>query len=287
MSHFRSIFRHISTNNSYQVSDYGPVNNAFSTFLPSDIVGLTTWLDMADDTVVTSSGGFIDAITNKGTVAFTFRPNTSTARPFLSQSCINARPAAGFDGVDDVLTSSVTANNIYNTAAEAPPPPNARRFTICFAGRLNRINTSNGSFDPLSLDLLFAAPSNAMSLHVGSAFGLTTRLWFDFGDVTSVSNWVRTADSALTAGNVISAVVTYATKTYDLYVNGTYVSGVVRTFNPTISFSQPVNIGKGLAPVVGNAAKMDLGELLVYTGTLTSAEISQVSTYLNDRWGIT
>lgn len=290
MSHFRSIFRLISENNSYQVSDYGPKNNAFSTFTPSNIAGLTTWLDMSDSTVVTSSGGFIDAITNKGTVAFTFRPNSSTARPFLSASSINSRNAAGFDGVNDILTSSVTANNLFNTAGSAPPTPTASKFTICFAGRLNRVNASNGASSPLGtsvVDTIFTQGSNSTNLMVGSAFSLTQRIWFDFTDTTTLSNWVRTGAGAISSGQVVSTIVTYCTKTIDLYLNGTYVSGVIRSADPSVTFSAAARIGNAIFPESGGPAKIDLGEFLLYTGTLSQTEISQVSTYLNDKWGIT
>ena len=67
MSHFRSVFRLVSSNNSYQVSNYGPRNNAFYTFSPSDIAGLSGWWDASDAAYITSSGGIVSNWTNKGT----------------------------------------------------------------------------------------------------------------------------------------------------------------------------------------------------------------------------
>lgn len=285
MSYFRSVFREIGAGKSYQVSDYGPKNSRF--FLPSDIVGLTTWLDMADSSVVTSSGGFIDAITNKGSASFTFRPQTVTQRPFVSASSIGGRNAAGFDGVNDILTSSVNANIIFNTSASAPPTPTAATFTICFAGRLNRINSSQGASSPVGLDTLFTQGTNSINMMLGSAFNLTERIWFDFGDTTNLYNWARTTTGSISAGSIVTAIVTYTTKTYDLYLNGNYVSGVIRASDPSVTFSAPIRIGNAIFPESGGPAKIDLAEFLVYTGTISSKQIKTVHSYLAGKWGIT
>lgn len=279
MSHFRSIFRLISENNSYQVSDYGPKNNKFYTFLPSDITGLRTWIDVSDSTVVTSSGGYIDAITNKGSLACTFRPVTVTQRPFISASSINSRNSAGFDGVDDILSSSVSAANCFGLASQGT----TANFTIGFVLKPNRINTS-AAF-PFNADTILAQGNASLGFFLGTSFGSSERLWFDYASTDSI-NWVRTNSSQIAAGTTFCAVVRMLTKSYDLYVNGTFVSGVIRTFDPTI-VNGSLRIGNEIFPSNGGAAKIDLCEMVIYTGTLSPTEISTLTSYFQDRWGIT
>ena len=278
MSHFRSIFRFISTNNSYQVSFYGPRNNAFDTFLPSDIVGLATWIDLADSTVVTSSGGFIDAITNKGSTVCTFRPNGSTARPFLSGASVNSRDSAGFDGVNDILTSSVSAASCFGVS-----PGTTTNFTIGFTLKPNRINTVGGF--PFGLDVVLAQGNASIGANIGSSFSINQRLWFDYGS-TDAFNWVRSNDAQISAGTTFCAVIRLLTNSYDLYVDGTFVSGVIRSFNPTL-VAGSLRIGNEIFPANGGPAKMDLCEMVIYSGSLTPTEITTLSSYFMDKWGIT
>lgn len=277
MSHFRSIFRQISSNNSYQVSSYGPRNNAFYTFSPSDIAGLTTWIDPSDVTAVTASANFIDAITNKGSVACTFRANGSTARPYLSASYVNGRDVISFDGVNDILTSSV--GNISLFGGVSP----ATTYTACVALKYNRVNTF-GPY-PYGLDVVASMASNSWMITMGSTTAATSRTWHDFGSSTE-SDWVKTSVGQIVSGNVASVIVTFATKTYDLYHNGTYVSSVVRTFSPTVNAGS-LRIGNEIFPASGNPAKFELCEFLIYTGSLTPAEISTVHSYFANKWAIT
>lgn len=280
MSHFRSIFRQISINNSYQVSNYGPRNNAFTTFSPSGITGLRTWIDVSDSAYVTSSGGYIDTINNKAAAGGTFKPTSRATAPYLSASSINTRDSAGFDGVDDILTSSISAASAFGYA-DPPPSNQVTSFTIGVAFRPNRINASAGQ--GYSLDTILEEGNASIVMTLGSVGAVTNRLWFDYGSITS-TDYVTSSAGDLSAGRTVCAVVTMLTKSYDLYVNGTYKNTVARSFNPTATAAY---LALGNTPRAGTPAKLDLCELVVYSGSLSPGEISSLSTYLKDRWGIT
>lgn len=281
MSFFRSIFRHVSPVNSFQVTHYGPNNSAFSTFVPSSISGLTTWIDLGDATAITSSGGYIDAITNKGSVSCTFRPTTSDTRPYLSASSINSRDSAGFDGIDDILTSSVAAATVFGYVV--PPPSNQMtNFTTFMAFKPNRIDTS--AIFAYNLDVLFAEGNGSLGMNIGTSFSNSERVWFDNGS-SDVIKYLRSNSGQITVGTVASVAVRFMTMSYDLYINGTFVSGVIKTNNPTAD-GNSLRIGNEIFPSVGGPAKIDLAEFLFYSGTLSPTEITQVSSYLSNRWGI-
>ena len=278
MSHFRSIFRLISTNNSYQVVDYGPNNNAFDVFLPTDYAGLTLWVDPSDAVYVTSSGGYIDAITNKGSVACTVQPNVVSARPFLSESLVNGRNVASFDGVDDVISSSVSAASLFGKS----PGERAATYTVATTIKFNRITTADSN--PYSLDVIAAEGNASWMFSIGTAHGLTSRVWIDQG-ATVAGLWTRTNAAQIASGNVGTVIVTYATGTRDMYYNGTFVSGTDPAVDPFMAIDS-LRIGGEIFPSQGAFSKMELCEFLLYTGSLKSEEITKIHTYFADRWGI-
>lgn len=280
MSHFRSIFRQISINNSYQVSNYGPRNNAFITFSPNSITGLRTWLDISDSAYVTSSGGSIDAVTNKAAAGGTFRPTSSTTRPFLSASSVNARDTAGFNGSTFSLTSSISAASVFGYA-DPPPSNQVTSYTVGVVLRPQRVNAS--SADPIGLNVIFEQGNGSIMMTMGTVGGATSRLWFDYGSATT-SDWVSSSAGEFVVGTPVCAVVTMLSKSYDLYVNGNYKNTVTRAFNPTATAQYLVIAGN---PRQGSAGKFDLCEFVIYSGSLSPSEISTLTTYFKDKWGIT
>jgi hypothetical protein len=144
------------------------------------------------------------------------------------------------------------------------------------------VNTSNT--DPFSSDVVFAEGNASIGMNLGTSYGDNSRLWFDYGSTTS-TNWVRSNVNQVVSGTTVCAVVRMLTKSYDLYINGTFVSGVVRSFNPT-AVAGSFRIGNEIFPANGSAAKIDLCEFVIYSGTLSVSEISQLSTYFTDKWGI-
>ena len=281
MSYFRSIFRQISVGNSYQVSNYGPRNNAFAVFSPSNITGLRTWLDISDSAYVTSSGGYIDTITNKAAAGGNFKPTTFTTRPYLSASSINSKNSAGFDGVDDILTSSISAASLFGYS-DPPPSNQVTSFTVGVVFRPNRINASAGSY-PYSLDTVFEEGNASIVMTLGTNGSVTNRLWFDYGSTTA-TDYVTSSAGDLSAGRTVSAIVTMLTKSYDLYINGSYKNSVARSFNPTATATY---LAIGNTSRAGTPAKLDLCEFVVYSGSLTPSQISSLNSYFADKWGIT
>ena len=275
MSQFRSVFRLISTNNSYQVADYGPNNRAFSTFDPDDIAGLTGWIDIDDSATITLDGSFVDSISNKGSVSCTWQANVSAARPVLSSSIVNTRDVIGFDGVDDILASSVGANSLFGSSTPAA-------YTYGIVMQPNRIDTSN--VNPYALDVITGMASGGWTVTVGTSQGLTSRLWHDFGSADA-ADYVTTRDGQVVSGSVMSMIITYESKTYSMYVNGTSVGSTTRSSDPTVGLNS-VRIGNEIFPSGGDPALFELCELVLYTTSISADDLTDLSNYFDDKWGI-
>ena len=275
MSQFRSVFRLISTNNSYQVSDYGPNNRAFSTFDPDDIAGLTGWIDINDSATITLGGDFVDSISNKGSVSCTWQADLSASRPFLSSSVVNTRDVIGFDGVDDILSSSVGADSLFGSATPST-------YTYGIVMQPNRINTSDSN--PYALDVITGMASSGWTVTVGTSQGLTSRLWHDFGSADAADYAVSNAGQAV-SGSVMSMIITYGSKTYNMYINGTFVGSTTRPSDPTVGLNS-VRIGNEIFPSSGNPALFELCELVLYSTEISADDLETLADYFADKWGI-
>lgn len=275
MSQFRSIFRVISTNNSYQVADYGPDNRAFSTFAPDDIAGLTTWIDASDSSSITLDGDLVGSVSNKGSVSCTWQADVSAARPFLSASLVNTRNVISFDGVDDILSSSVGANTLFGSSTPTT-------YTYGIVIRPNRITTSNSN--PFALDAITGMASSGWTVTVGTSQGLTSRLWHDFGSADA-ADYVTSKASQVVSGSTMSMIITYASKTYNMYINGTLVGSTTRPSDPTVGLNS-VRVGNEIFPSSGNPALFELCEMVLYSGEITAANIATLADYFDDKWGI-
>jgi hypothetical protein len=275
MSQFRSIFRQISTNNSYQVKDYGPNNRAVSTFAPDDIAGLTGWIDANDSTSITLDGDFVDSVTNKGSVTCTWQANVAAARPFLSASLINTRDVISFDGVDDILSSSVGAGTLFGATTPTT-------YTYGVVMKPNRIGTSNAN--PYALDVITGMASSGWTVTVGTSQGLTSRLWHDFGS-SDAADYVTSRPAQVVSGSTMSMIITFAAKTYSMYINGTFVGSTTRSVNTTVGLNS-VRIGNEIFPSGGDPALFDLCELVLYSTEIAAADIATLTDYFDDKWGI-
>lgn len=276
MSFFRSIFRQISSNNSYQVSDYGPSNDAFTTFLPDDISGLTFWLDASDASSWTATGGYLDSVTNKGSLGGTANAPNSSERPYISSSYVNNRDVFSFDGVDDILSSSINAAEMFGVSGFG----NATAYTACAVLKLNRINRSAGY--PYQLDVIAAEGGPDWIMSIGSSFSKTNRIWVDRGSTTEPL-WTTTASSQIASGSTMTVLATFSTGTLDLYYNGTFVTGTV-VANPFVT-NASLRIGGEIFPTSGDFAKFEFCEFLIYENTISPTQIAQLHSYHADRWG--
>ena len=265
----------MSTDNSYQVSDYGPNNRAFSEFEPDDIAGLTGWIDANDSTSITLAGSLVESVSNKGSVSCTWQANLAAARPFLSASLVNGRDVISFDGVDDILASSAGADSLFGSSTPTT-------YTYGIVMKPNRVTTSNSN--PYALDIITGMASSGWTVSVGTSQGLTSRLWHDFGSADA-ADYVTSKVSQVVSGSTMSMIITYGSKTYNMYINGTFVGSTTRPSDPTVGLNS-VRVGNEIFPSSGNPSLFELCELVLYSGEITAANIATLADYFDDKWAI-
>lgn len=74
-------------------------------FNPASISGLALWLDSADTSSITQSGGSVSQINDKSGNSRHATQATSSLQPITASRTVNSKNALSFDGIDDTLTA--------------------------------------------------------------------------------------------------------------------------------------------------------------------------------------
>jgi uncharacterized repeat protein (TIGR01451 family) len=221
------------------------------------------WLKADAGTSSTTDGATVSTWTNSAAGA-----EVSTASAGLiplyrvTSSNFNFNPLLDFDGVDDYYAGTsnfgVTGTSLFTAFA------------------VSRRATDSSS------DMLFggnAAANNNFGFMIHSN---------DLGVVEATNFGTRSGTNATALAGIgtIKGVNRSASNTWQLYHNGATdgTAGVIGTFAGTLATSN-LNIGVGegtQAPFDG-----DIAEIVIYSSSLTSAEMNRVQSYLGIKYGIT
>lgn len=236
-----------------------------SGFDPRSIATLAYWLDASDSTTVTTVSGAVSSWASKvGTGTAT--QGAAANRPAYTTAGRNGRNVLTFDGSNDFLTTS--------TLSVTQP------FTIFWAGRSNGSAPGGSSVGPYVCD--------------GST-SLTRVAVIWNGDGVSASNGrlgsfagtaVIQASSGTQAYNAWSIVAaTFDGASSVLRADGAQVA----TGNPGTNNITALILGDRFTslPLSGTPFSGPWGEFLIYTGSLTTAQIQRVERYLGSKWAVT
>lgn len=221
-------------------------------FSPLDISGLKLWLDAADATTITESGGLVSNWADKSGNGIAMTAS-GTSRPTTGTRTINSKNALDFDGTTDILSSTSTLNDIATNSAVTGffvlqvDAYTASAKAIFASGtnlRLNEINTGGGRFSFVNDDG-GSDTVNSSSATTATTYALMLRH---------------------EGGNI------YISR--DGGAESSAASGDTATMTSTIQISE------------SNAFDGILGEVLFYNRALTANEIATVTAYLKSKWGI-
>jgi hypothetical protein len=234
-------------------------------FAPSDIGNLVGWWDAADAATVTSSGGLITQWDDKSASGFDVSA-TGTARP--STSTINSLGAVSFNGSSNFLgwTGSngvdVTSITVFSVGLWAN---NSFKGVVAFGHNTGADWNNNNAF---VMSTGNRTPNDACDtsrdgMQAFSTLGGATPLSVNTGSLKSAGNDVVRRNGV--AGGV----------------RGAHAS-------PYGAALGPISIG---TRVNANAFNTDylngtLCEIIVYEAELSAGEITDVETYLNDKWAV-
>jgi hypothetical protein len=242
-----------------------------SGFNPRSVANLAFWLDFADSSTVTLSGTAITSVTDKSGNNRTASQSTGNNQPAIASSVRNGKSAAQFDGVNDALdlsfgssqTRAVTIFTVVN-ATGAGGGSLGRIVDRASSGGVllrNNANTALAFTPPWT-----GATGNSQQRSAASSFPLNT--WLIVG--------VRYTGGFVTETDVeprISRAISTASLTG---VGDGYSSGQ----------SSTVNIGnRDLASGYDRGFAGYIGEILWYSRSLSTTEVSSVESYLAKKWG--
>ena len=293
MSHFRSIFRQISTNNSYQVSDYGPDNDAFSTFQPDDVAGLKVWLDANSSGHITQSGGEVATWSNRIQSVGGSVSGASDLHVTLQSNYINTSRSAILYSTgtfeQGYMQSTFNFRDFLTDAGSNKPDS----FSWWFAVQANPYSAGSGY--AYSNANICTSEHDAYMLVGGRADGETEDYFrFDETDI-DWENWVRSTDTITSGTNYIINVIFERLGATGYYLTMAVDGGSdnildkstsTSPFSLSAAGSQKLRLGGSVWPKNARPVNRAYYEVLLYDGKLSDANRTLVTNYLKDKWGI-
>ena len=230
-----------------------------STFLPTDIYGLTIWLDANDLTKITKDGSNnVSQWTDKSYYVFLFTP-TGSNKPVYSATGFNGKPAITFNNKNGLQLTSST--NSYTLPAT--------NVTFFFVGHQSATTNANYILDQNTGTTRFGLNLNMN----GSNF------------------WYRqntTLHSGTTNSNNVYATWVFAdgaNPEASLYVNGSLVTSN-NSFLPLTANASCLKIAESCSSGGPTDFYGEIAEIVLYNRALTTVERQWVESYLKTKWGL-
>jgi hypothetical protein len=236
-----------------------------SSFSPQDLPGLAVWLDAADSTAVTQSGGSVSAWRGKSPLTLDMVQNTSGARPTYESNVQNGLPALRF-----------TTSQMMQSTSNLTLPPDQTWFVsfrplagsnMIFIEQSPDVNTNQGSYFYGSNNALVQIRrSGVRTIFDASGVGAT---------VFPLGSWY--------IASVVNSNVTNV-QSNDVYwsINGARRNTTIDSNLLTGSASNLLYIN----PTSRVTASNYTGEILIYNRALPPSEVRLVERYLSYKWGV-
>lgn len=233
---------------------------------PSDISGLQLWLDFSDTstlyqdaaktTPVTANDDPVGCVEDKSGNSRDLTQTTSGYKPLYKTNIQNSLGMARFDSGDDELTRAS-----FDYAWVLGSGTNTTIFVV-IKNLVTRI----------------AAPQ----IQLGTAAGTRYLTILAYTDGNTYFDCANATTARLSAGT-------------DLFLTNAYIFSGVRD-GANMEFWRNAGSIASRSDASGSATGtdtfklyrcyLDLGELIIYNAALTTTEIGQVRTYLNDKWSV-
>jgi len=221
------------------------------------------WLDASDTSTITESGGAVSQWNDKSGNAHNVTQATGAAQPTTNLNTINQKNVLKFDG-GDVMSGPMAVNagsvTVFVVAKETTEVNFAGLLVLAPSSGSDQTTTNGLVTHAGGLGIIFESQRNAsqsvLALSGVSPLGVYVGRFASGGLTESFSNTATAATSTAsgTFGNSTTALV-----------GGRYQSG-------SISASFRFN--------------GDIGEIIVYSATLTNNQMNSVGYYLSQKWGL-
>lgn len=231
-----------------------------SGFDPQSISGLALWFDATEASTIVAQGDGSVSEWRSRVGGFTSSDIESSRRPVRVSSAINGRPALLFDGLNDRLQTNYSASRLTGFVTYAAAVlPSSRVFTNSFPAVIC---------------------ARASGLASGLLVNPDTKRW---AVIHRAGLYTSTAGSVATQ-TPTRVVATFSPTLLRIRVNGR----IGREAVTSIAGSQQNGtfvIGHDTDTTTRHWHGM-IGEILVWSRTLTEIELDQVDSYLASKWAI-
>lgn len=223
-------------------------------FFPTDLANCIVWLDNQETDFIKSGSQRVSQWTDKSGLNNHYTQGTGSLQPLFV--------ANGINGQNGVYFSNSADNYLERNLGTSYPQP----FTIITVWNVD--NTSTG-VNPIAYDNM---PS----------VGLRVVLYWASNQIAVAGSTFVNAYAKTRPFSLIQNMVEYNGANTRVYENGTLKNTVSAGTSALSSFRL------GHANVVGanNRLAGYVCEKIVYSRTLTSGEMSQLNTYLNNKYGL-
>jgi hypothetical protein len=237
-------------------------NSGNASFVPTQFPGCALWLDAADTNSVSVTAGNVTSVNDKSGNGYTMTKTGAGNIPYASSS-LNGLNMMTFSGSNTYLATSST-NFDFGTNDFAI-------FTVVITS-----STSNGLYPIISKN--FGNATNAWTFwrNNGNQFSLNN---YNSGSLYSPAS---SSSSVASSTPYFTSVTSLRTTTTNVYANGVggTPGGASASANTVGSF--PILIGA--TPTLNFGGQ--IGEIIVYNGTISTAQRQQVEGYLAWKWGL-
>ena len=230
-------------------------------FNPKSISGLALWLDATDSTSYTTATG-VSEWRDKSGNGRTFSQSTGNNQPTVSANAQNGKAALTFDGTNDSFSGPVTFSLTSTHSVFVVVNPTVRKIASFLAGAV-------------SAELIYGDGSASFSGSKFGAFGVG-RAVYGGGTITTGAYQVV---SVVCSGSTLPANLS-------MWTNGSggAVSVVTSGTAPAAALTAPLTIGTSASSQFWNGS---IGEMLIYSRSLSDTERLTVERGLGKKWGIT
>jgi hypothetical protein len=221
-------------------------------FVPTDITGLKWWIDPSDTGTITEASGLVSQIDDKSSSALHPIQTTGSLQPSTGVETIGGLNALGFP-VDEWMEPA--SNPMAGSSA-------GHAFYIL------RLNDD-------------AAARNAVLFQWGSSGSADHESFVDgniyYGWGSTVRHTVGNPTPSLTTERLIE--IRTASSAWSYWIDGV---SIFSTGTNTVGWGGTQHrFGGGSVGVIG-----EVGEVLCYDSVLTGADLTNVRTYLSDKWSV-
>lgn len=236
---------------------------SYITNVPACFNALTLWLDAADSSSITQSGGAVSTWRDKSGNRFNPTQATGSKQPLYTAGLQNGLPGLVFDGTDDILATA--SNSALMTPESGPMSIFVVSKFISGAysigkGRVNSTSGAGGWANTTNLGVvaLRAGTSVPAEISGSTAFSIPE-------PSPTIKGWVFTG-SNLT------------------YYNNAAEFGTTKPYSGSVASGQVFTIGG--RPTNDNYSACNIFEVILIKAALSDADNLEINQYLANKWGI-